>query len=288
MYSEFMPEGRYGPSFLVNWKRNPYAKIGQIVHVEVDYYDIADDMIYLHGKNFDGYMSKNELSIYGADCYLDSKTPKFVFKALADGLCLTVLIIGFDKKNNMFVFSRKETMQKALSRLECGQTIIAYKMGATKNTIFLDIGAGINAIIPAYEVSCCKIPNIAEYFKDRDLIMVKLIGEGSYANKFIASYKQACTPKCIKEHDIVFGKTIAFTNDMTGIFVELSPLQAGIVDLEEGLLVVESEALAFLEPHIIIGREYPFWVKRIKKSKHTGELQYALRVIDFSNNCFNN
>lgn len=279
MLDDFMPEARYGPSYLANWQANPFLFIGKVVHVKVDYYDPANGIIYLHGKNFDGIMSKDELSIYSSSCYSDSQTPKFLLKALSDRFCLTVLIIGFNADDNMFIFSRKKVMQKALHHLECGQTIIAYKVGATKSTVFLDIGAGINAIIPVSEVSCCRIFDVSEYFRDQNWIKVKLINVGNYANKFITSYKQAFIPERIQAHDIVYGKTIAFTHDMTGVFVEITPLQAGIVDIEDGLLVVESEAYAFLEPHIIIGRSYPFWVKRIKKSKRSGESQYALRLL---------
>ncbi|MBO4816469.1 MAG: S1 RNA-binding domain-containing protein [Clostridia bacterium] len=273
---EFFPEARYDLTQLINWQANPYLFITKIVHVKVDSYSSHEGTLYVYGKNFEGIIDISELSIYEIDYFPDNiYTPKFVLNCFANDTCITAMIIGY--ANGHFILSRKKSMRKALSYLKIGQIISAYKTGTTKTMVFLDIGAGINAIIPSHEISSCRV-DASKYFKTFQYIPVKLIDESEHENKFIMSYKQCFSPKHIEKNDIVYGKTICYTNDYSGVFVELSPNQAGIVDTD-GLLVVESRAYSYLKPNIVIGQTYPFWVKRIKQSKTTGEAQYALRFI---------
>ncbi len=274
----FLPESRYSPTYLPDWKIYPDYYVGKIVHVLPTEFLAKSKKLFVSGENFDGIIQEEDLSIYPVTYFEHSNMPRFLPK-LFNG-CITAKIIGFS--NDVFQLSRKASMQEALSTLSIGKIVTAKKIAyLNQKTTFADIGAGITAIIPLSEVTSSRINDVAIIFDKMDYIPVKIIAESAkHKNRFIVSYKQTIPPKPIQEGDIVRGKVVGLLPDKTGVFVELSPTQAGIADLEGLTIVNQYEANEFSnsDSFIVFGNYYSFYVKRIKDTKNFQNSQhYSLR-----------
>ena len=200
--------------------------------------------------------------------------PRFLPKLFEH--CVTAKIIGFS--DGTFLLSRKAAMQEALATLSIGKIVVAQKISYINNkTTFVDIGAGISAIIPLTEVSSSQIEDVTSVFDNMDYIPVKIIAKSpNYENRFIVSYKQTVPPKPIEVGDIVQGKVMSLLHDKTGVFVELSPTQAGIADLEGRIVVnqCEDSEISSSTPYIVLGRSYSFFVKKIKDTENPRNPQH--------------
>lgn len=273
----FLPECRYQPTLLTCWENDPNSHIGKIVHVLPKEFLSATKTLNVAGENFVGIIEESELSLYPITYFEGSTLPKFLPKMF--GHCMTAKITGFS--NGKFILSRRASMQEALSFLNIGDIVESKKTSCIPKIVFVDIGAGISAIIPISEVTSSCIDDVAPIFEGIDYIPVKIIGKSpNYENKYIASYKQTIPPKLIVKGDIVLGKATNLTQDGTGVYVELSPTQSGIVDIE-GLTVVSKDQIdEYSYPDIVLGNTYSFLVHRVKESnKFRNKTHYSLRLV---------
>ena len=271
----FLPESRYQQTYLNHWEDNPNHYIGEIVHVLPIEFIQQENVLRVRGKNFDGIIKVQELSIYPIICFEESHIPKFIPHLF--GHCITAAITDF--YNGQFIMSRKITMQKALEHIEIGNILEAKKIAIQSNTTFLDIGAGINAIIPIHEVSASFIRNVNLTFMDMEYIPVKIICESpNYKHKFVASFKQAYVSRPISKGDIVIGKAINLLKDNSGVFVEISPNQVGIADTDYLIVSGSSELDECLHPDIILGNSYSFLVQKFR-GYDNGVFRYSLRLL---------
>lgn len=271
----FLPEARYRPTHLDNWEINPQEQIGKIVHVTPKEYLSSTQMLTVSGKNFDGIIDISELSIYPIK-YFDSDTdsiPKVLPKLF--GHCITAKIIGFS--GDIFFLSRKSSMQDALANIKYGQVVDAQKISCLEKKVFLDIGAGINAILPIKEVSSVFIESLEPIYENTDYITVKIIAESNYhKHKFVVSSKQVIPQKDISKGDIVLGKASNLLADESGVFVELSPTQSGIVDTDNLVVCSKNNPEDFFDADIVLGRTYSFLVI---KEKDEFKTHFSLRLL---------
>ena len=280
MAQKFLPESRYMESQLEeNWKANPKVHIGKTVHVKPVEYISSTKTLIVRGMNFTGQISYSELSLYQFTCFENTLIPKFLPKVFKH--CITCKIVDFSDLDKKFILSRKESMEEAVQNVKLGEIIDAALINCTKKSAFIDIGAGIEAIIPVQEVSNCRIHNVQDILSDIDYIPVKILEKSkNFENKFVCSYKQAVPPKQILAGDIVFGRVGDFVSDGTGVYVELTPNQTGILDTI-GLMVIYSyEQNFYSTPDIVIGNTYSFRVHKVKESKkYPGRYDYCLRIM---------
>ena len=273
MAEDFLPEARYRPTHLDNWEIDPQAQIGKIVHVEPKEFLSSTQMLTVSGKNFDGIIEISELSIYPLTFFEPDSIPKALPKLF--GHCITAKIIGFS--GNVFFLSRKSSMEDALKEIRNGQILDAHKISCLRKKVFLDIGAGINAILPIKEVSSVYIESLMPVFENTDFITVKVLAESTdHKNKFIVSSKRVLPQKEISKGDIVLGKPINLLPDETGIFVELSPSQSGIVDIDNLKVCGRNNPEDFFDADIILGRPYSF---QIIKERDESKTHFSLRLL---------
>ena len=275
--NHFLPEARYRPTYLL---KDPSKSISEIVHVKPLEFFSSEDILTVEGVNFRGIIPKDELSIYPMTYFEGNSTPKLLWNAFHTHIALTAEITSYDESNGLAILSRKKSMERALSS---GIFAVENKMKAKiiysyKNKTFVDLGAGVTGIVPTKEFSMGFISDIEEFLKGKDYIPVKIIG--NKGNWIMASHKDFFEPKKIIEGDIVQGKILDYIPDGTGVFVEISPTQIGILDTEY-LTVVKSEYLDVFDNTIVKGKIYSFRVHRIRSPKNTGSnrLRYCLRLV---------
>ena len=264
MLNHYLPEPMYNVTNLGDWENNPFSCIGQIVHVYPQDYT-QSERLNCEGSNFHGYIPKGELSIYEVDYFTDNfRIPRFL-PALTKGNRITAKIIDYDSESKLFILSRKQTMEEALQSFYVGQIVMAYKTSGTKNSLFIDIGAGINAIIPSQEISNCAVEHANKYFTGIISFPVKIIYESPhYKDKFVASYKAVAPQLEIDIGDRVTGKVTGIMEDNTAVFVELSPTQIGILDLDNISFSTSNDG-----SDIVLNQCYDFIVRRIRLSHDT-------------------
>ena len=276
-FNHFLPEDRYNNTILDDgWELNPDAYLGTIVHVFPENFTTSKTLT-VKGENFPGFIPENELSIYPIDYFVGSTIPKFL-PTVMKSCRVTAIIIGYE--NGRFVLSRKKSMEQALQNIAYNQIIMCSKVATTYGSAFVDIGGGINAIIPSHEISNCIIESATNYFKDLHYFPCLILEEShTYKNKFVVSYKKVAPQLDISVGSKIKGKVTGLTNDSTGAYVELSPSQFGILDL--GSLTVgynDCSDLTFF-------RDYDFIVTKIRLY-HVEENAfirkvYSLALVDY-------
>ena len=259
MVDHFLPESRYSITALTEQElENPQNKI---VHVKPVSFK-QNSGLFVVGKNFKGLIPLGELTIYPED---EEKLANIFIRNISQ---LTAQIVNCF--HGIFILSRKNTMYMALQNLYPGKIVSAKISHIYRQTTFVDIGAGINAILPVSEISIAYISRelIPLYFQGIDSIDVKVLEQSpKYENKFIVSYKQAFQPLSINTGDVLPGRVCKMLPDESGYIVELSPVQAGIIDIG-------------LQPWITLttGHIYTFRVVRVRK-RDNGLLHYSLELI---------
>ena len=258
LVDHFLPESRYNVTRLDDWESDPLSYIGAIVHAfPMDY--TKHETLNIKGGNFFGYIPKDELSIYPVEYFKGNRIPKFL-PGLIRGNRVTAKIIGFE--NGLFILSRKKSMQEALATFKLGQIVMCTNISSTHNSVFVDIGAGINAIIPSPEISDCSIEDVSELFKSRHYFPVQLTEYSIYKDKYVASYKRVSMQLKLSKHDKVKGIPTSLTPDGTGVFVEITPTQVGMLDVDYLTVSYEDDG-----SDIVMFKEYEFIVTRIRLSR---------------------
>lgn len=236
---EFLPEARNPLTFL-DPLIDPECYIGKVVSCSVRSYDYsANEMEVFIGNSFYGIIPLSELSIYDlGDADYKSLAPFFAGSRL-----LTAEIIGYFSDTKRFLLSRKKNMENALlyfSSLEGSSKVIyAWKTGATQSHAFVDIGAGIYGAIPYKEVSSSYV-NPSDYFNKIDYIPVHILYQNMYG-KFIVSYRSTIPYQNFEVGDIVSGRVVGPVKDLSGLFIELNPNQAGILNADFGLHIAHCD-----------------------------------------------
>ena len=259
MAQTFMPESRYKLTKIEDPQAIP--PIGEIVHVRSQ--TLIPSGLLVHGENFEAIIPLDELTIYSDE---KEKIGKVLLKRTSP---ITAKVTKITL-SGMIVLSRRAAMEEALETIELGSIVSAKILGLYEGTHFLDLGGGISAILPIKEVSNSRIKreDIKERFLGIDSINVKILEESDkLKNKFIVSYKQASVPLSLEVGDVVRGRCANYLPDASGMFVELSPLQSGIVDLGTELRQL-----------LLLGYTYSFRVTRVRPKK--GVLCYSLELVE--------
>lgn len=153
-------------------------------------------------------------------------------------------IIGFQKDDNdreYAILSRKavqrECMDNYISRL-CPGDIITAKVTHMENFgVFLDIGAGINGLLPIDSISVSRIPHPSVRFSVGQTIrvVVKSIDE---QGRITFSHKELLGTWEQNADEFAPGETvpgIVRSVESYGIFVELTPNLAGLAEYSAGI-----------------------------------------------------
>lgn len=236
---EFLPEAR-NPLTILDPLIDPECYIGKVVSCSVRSYDYSkNEMEVFIGNSFYGVIPLSELSIYD----LGNADYKSLAPFFTDSRLLTAEITGYFSDTKRFLLSRKKNMENALlyfSSLEgSSEVIYARKTGATQSHVFVDIGAGIYGAISYKEISSSYV-NPLDYFDGIDYIPIHILYQNVYG-KFIVSYRETVPYQDFKVNDIVSGRVVGPVKDFNGIFIELNPNQAGILNADFGLHIAHCD-----------------------------------------------
>lgn len=235
----FLPEGRNQLTTL-DPSLDPKCHVGKIISCLPTHYDYSkNEMEVFIGNSFYGTIPLSELSIYDlGEINYKALSPFFM-----KGHLLTAEITDYSNDTNVFQLSRKKTMEDALlyfSSLEgSSEVIYARKTGATQSHAFVDIGAGIYGAISYKEISSSYV-NPLDYFDGIDYIPIHILYQNVYG-KFIVSYRETVPYQDFKVNDIVSGRVVGPVKDFNGIFIELNPNQAGILNADFGLHIAHCD-----------------------------------------------
>ncbi len=233
----FLPEGRNQLTTL-DPSLDPKCHVGKIISCLPTHYDYSkNEMEVFIGNSFYGTIPLSELSIYDlGEINYKALSPFFM-----KGHLLTAEITDYSNDTNVFQLSRKKTMEDALlyfSSLEgTSKTIFARKTGISESSVFVDIGSGIQALIPYKEISTSYV-DTSTSFEGIDYIPVHILCQNVYG-KFIVSYKSTIPYQNFKVGDVVEGRVGCMLEDSSGIFIELNPNQSGILNADFGLHVAQ-------------------------------------------------
>ncbi len=262
---EFLPEARNPLTFL-DPLIDPECYIGKVVSCSVRSYDYsANEMEVFIGNSFYGIIPLSELSIYDlGDADYKSLAPFFAGSRL-----LTAEIIGYFSDTKRFLLSRKKNMENALlyfSSLEGSSKVIyARKTGATQSHAFVDIGAGIYGAISSKEISSSYV-NPSDYFNKIDYIPVHILYQNVYG-KFIVSYRSTIPYQNFEVGDIVSGRVVGPVKDLSGLFIELNPNQAGILNADFGLHIAHCDDDDDREWFVVLNENNNFPPRIIRKNE---------------------
>lgn len=154
-------------------------------------------------------------------------------------------VIDFDKDENgktRAILSRKLVQQECLdgyiSSLSCGDVIPACVSHMENFGVFMDIGAGVNALMPIDSISVSRIPHPSARFVQGQNIsaIVKGIDE---QGRITLSHKELLGTWEQNSEHFSAGETvpgIVRSVEKYGIFVELAPNLAGLAEYSNGVV----------------------------------------------------
>lgn len=164
-------------------------------------------------------------------------------------VCFTIL--GFQRdiyNNSIAILSRKDVQLKCmdnyLSKLKVGDIIDANVTHLEKFGAFIDIGAGINALIPIDMLSVSRISHPAERLREGQSI--KVILKKIEPNKLTFSLKELLGSWEDNAADFSPGETVTGvvrSIEDYGVFVELAPNLAGLAEPQEDLFIGQQVAV---------------------------------------------
>lgn len=164
-------------------------------------------------------------------------------------ICFTIL--GFQRdiyNNSIAILSRRAVqircMEEYLNKLAVGDIIDASVTHLEKFGAFIDIGAGINALIPIDMLSVSRISHPRERLTEGQSIKVVL--RKIEPNKMTFSLKELLGSWEENANGFSSGETVTGvvrSIEDYGVFVELAPNLAGLAEPQENLLVGQTVAV---------------------------------------------
>jgi len=158
-------------------------------------------------------------------------------------ICFKVIDFDTDENGNTrAVLSRKAVQQECrdeyISSLQCGDIIPACVSHMESFGVFLDIGAGINALMPIDSISISRIPHPSARFVQGQNIkaIVKSIDE---QGRITLSHKELLGTWEQNSQLFSAGETvpgIVRSVEKYGIFVEIAPNLAGLAEYSSGVV----------------------------------------------------
>jgi small subunit ribosomal protein S1 len=164
-------------------------------------------------------------------------------------VCFTIL--GFQRdiyNNNIAILSRRavqlKCMKEYLDKLKVGDIIDASVTHLERFGAFIDIGAGINALIPIDMLSVSRISHPNERLVEGQSIKVVL--RKIEPDKMTFSLKELLGTWQENANQFCAGETVTGvvrSIEEYGVFIELAPNLAGLAELQENLFVGQQVAV---------------------------------------------
>lgn len=173
----------------------------------------------------------DEVSIYPLKYSNNSKykLPFQVYTLLNKQIAVKILSI----KNGNIILSRKNNMIESFKLLKNSRSLQFFVTQVTQSEVFGDVGDGIIAKIPIYELCKSRIRSAFEVICKNSLITVKVVSCDNKNSRFDVSYKavfEKYDPDSYKKGDIISCTVNELVDDCSGYFANISPQVVGIID----------------------------------------------------------
>lgn len=152
--------------------------------------------------------------------------------------------------NGKIILSRKNNMEIAKKKLLKCSCAKMYVKNVTPSTVYGDIGDGISAVLPNYNISASYVENVSEFFHIGDEVWLQIKKNPDDDNRsFIMSYKDLFTPYRLDDYktgEIILVKVInSVDNNFNGYYVEITPQVKGIMDVTNDLDILKKGSYCY-------------------------------------------
>ncbi len=234
MSRKILPEACYNIKEEMNFNGCIKAyKENETVYGKIINYDLQNKhLIVKLGSNCFATLPFNEVTIYPLkySSNHEYKLPLQVYYLLHKRIAAKIL----DIYENEIILSRKNNMLESFQQLQNSSYLSFYVTKVDRNEVFGDVGDGIVARIPIYELCRARIRSAFEVISKNSLITTKVLSYDEENYRFNVSYKESFdkyNPTLYNKGDVVACTVNEFVDDeYTGYFANVSPQVVGIID----------------------------------------------------------
>lgn len=184
-------------------------------------------------------LSPEQISIYPLGKVDKDGIPSVVQRMLGKEISMTLDIDG-----NL---SHSELMMHEFSQLEIGKIVYAKVIRFSPLAAILKY-RGLSLFLPKQEVSLARFKSFDEYFHLGQSIKVKVLNKTTPSLYPVVSYR-ACFMESLLDfqpHQLVVGRVLEPVLHGDGVFIEVSPNVAGIMDCDNPKLFTYGEKVSCL------------------------------------------
>jgi len=180
-----------------------------------------------------GIIPEEEITIYDFTYPESSIIPHQISSLI--GKRIRAIILGIRKDGN-YLLSRKRSMLQAWETLHTDEIVNARIINVVPYGIFVDLGNGINSLVPICNCSYARYRNLLNWFKPGDYTPVKITSKDDDKYFITVSRKDAFpnlnnSPYAVVEGEIL---TVKISGKMEGLvggyFCEYTPGIIGIIN----------------------------------------------------------
>lgn len=216
----------YVPEGLLRIENNPKIPVnGDLLAAKIIGFETSKHIIYVDlGHNNYGFILEENYYF----------SPKSNNSKLTHGTNIIGAKVICKKSTNFFELSRKASIEEAFYGLKkkIGDVTDAYITSLVPYGAFIDLGLGVTSLLHISELGETRYSKIQYFFKQGDIVKVKLLRFEENDNFFYVSRKNAYSNDMSNfKPDTLIDVTVADRlYDNSGYFVEVSPAISGIMD----------------------------------------------------------
>lgn len=226
----YFPETFYTPERLDGYALQERFEEGKLVTFTVLYWDSEKKALVVNFEDgIIGYLPENELCIEKLKFSPNLSLSIQASSLIGHTACALITAI----EDNTVFLSRKRLQQEALKTLSVGTVYNVHIKSTTAIGLFVDIGVGIIGFIHNSQISKTQFNDISDLNLYRGkIIRAKLTEIGDYIK---LSFRQAFTFPLLIRGDTVYATVRNRLYDGSGYFVEITPNDTAIVDVDKNL-----------------------------------------------------
>ena len=184
-------------------------------------------------------LTPEQISIYPLDKLDKDGIPCVVQRMLGKGISMLI-----DSEGN---FSHSKLMMQDFSDLAIGNKVMAKVLRFSPLSVVLKYRS-LNLFLPRKEVSLARFKSFDEYFHLGESIQVKVINKTTPSLYPVVSYRACFMEDLVnfQPHQLVVGKVLTPVVRNDGVFIEISPNVAGIMDCDNPKVFTYGEKVVCL------------------------------------------
>ncbi len=184
-------------------------------------------------------LTPEEISLYPLDKPDEDGVPRVVQRMLGKEISMLIDDQGY--------FSHSKIMMQDFAGLAIGDKVMAKVLRFSPLSVILKYRS-LNLFLPRKEVSLARFKSFDEYFHRGESIQVKILNKATPNVYPVVSYR-ACFMEDLgnfQPHQLVVGKVLTPVVRNDGVFIEISPNVAGIMDCDNPKVFTYGEKVVCL------------------------------------------